>query len=86
MAPAFLPVSLPFVLTVATVVRETLKLKRLAGNVKVEIAKAGETEEAGSEGEEVSENTEENSDKETAEDSENTEDTADTEKTEESAE
>ncbi len=56
--------------------RYTQALKRLAGNVKVEIAKAGETEEAGSEGEEVSENTEENSDKETAEDSENTEDTA----------
>ena len=66
--------------------RYTQALKRLAGNVKVEIAKAGETEEAGSEGEEISENTEENSDKETAEDSENTEDTADTEKTEESAE
>ena len=56
--------------------RYTQALKRLAGNVKVEIAKTGETEEAGSEGEEVSENTEENSDKETAEDSENTEDTA----------
>ena len=66
--------------------RYTQALKRLAGNVKVEIAKTGETEEAGSEGEEVSENTEKNSDKETAEDSENTEDTADTEKTEESTE
>ncbi|MCR4946388.1 MAG: trigger factor [Lachnospiraceae bacterium] len=63
--------------------RYTQALKRLAGNVKVEIAKAGETEETGSEGEEVSENTEENSDKETAEDSGNTEDT---EKTEETAE
>ena len=63
--------------------RYTQALKRLAGNVKVEIAKAGETEDAGSEDEETAENAEDKSDAEPAEDSGNTEDT---EKTEETAE
>ncbi|MBR6159365.1 MAG: trigger factor [Lachnospiraceae bacterium] len=63
--------------------RYTQALKRLAGNVKVEIAKAGETEDAGSEDEETAENAEDKSEAEPAEDSGNTEDT---EKTEETAE